>query len=130
MKKKLSLNWNYQKRPRGVVAPKSTHTASREHALAPFIHGKDRMPQRSTLYTRKVLALTPRQVCPRQGYRKHSSVWYGRSIRPTVSRTRIPFADSHLRANRSGARLLEILLYTSRLRHYPLSVCSFLVIGP
>jgi hypothetical protein len=52
---------NYQTRPPGPIRRKPTHTFSNGDALAPFIHGKDGMPQRSTPYTRKVLALTPRQ---------------------------------------------------------------------
>jgi hypothetical protein len=53
------LGQHSQTRPPGVVAPKPTHTVSRGDTPAPFIHGKERMPQRSTLYTAKVLAFTP-----------------------------------------------------------------------
>jgi hypothetical protein len=64
MKRKLSSSPYYQSRyyqtwPPGPLTPKPTHTVSTGDVRAPFIHGKDRIPQRSTLYTAKVLAFTP-----------------------------------------------------------------------
>src|ERR1700730_5144947 len=49
------------------------------------------------------------------------------TVRPTEGRNNFSLCRA---APVIAPHLLEILLYTSLLRHYPLSVCSFLVIGP
>lgn len=59
-----------QMRPMLSAARKSTPTLSRGDTAASFIHGKDRMPQRSTLCTVKVLAFTPHRLCGVERYRE------------------------------------------------------------